>query len=115
MEISERHKNEPRMEPSLFHRMRAMMVIIEGEMDEVIEEYERKPTGAKEKEWHDLKKVILSICDDYIPSINVQNTEPNVQEDNHVAEVRDDHVVPNHDVNQKASKGSYWTEVKGMV
>lgn len=105
LQTSGRHKIEPRMEPELFDRMRAMMVIIEGEMDEVLEEHQSTHAEEKVKEWHKLKEVALSICDDYIPDLEIHTANFDVQEGKHVAEVRDDHVVLNHGVSQNALKG----------
>lgn len=64
LEVDERHVIKQRLEPKLFQKMRATLVIIEGEMDEVRIDYRQAPGKAKAKELHDLAKVALSIFDD---------------------------------------------------
>ena len=112
----------------MFHAMRATPTIIEAEMDDVLDE--NNPIAHRAKEWNNLCKVALSVCDDYMHTevfeswkdcsprqkrrttavsgsvLTTQYNEknPNQLEDDHVEEVRDDHVVLNHDANPKEEK-----------
>ena len=73
LRVNQRHWQEPPLEPKLFHRMRATMALIEGEMHETLEEVNTMFANTRMSEWQNLKKVALSICDDYTPDASMGN------------------------------------------
>ena len=68
MELSDVHNGEQPLEPRLFHQMRSKMVIVEAEMDEILDKEYPMTEKEKRTEWHRLKRVAISICDDYRPA-----------------------------------------------
>lgn len=110
LEIDERHLIEPELKHEEFHKMRKTMVIIEGEMDEALAEHRHTPTKAKKKEWHDLKNVVLSMCDDYLFYTDIHDAKSNIQEGELKVEIRDDHVVSKPEVSQNALKEEFVNE-----
>ena len=67
LKISEKHHTEPPLNPKMFQRMRATLEVIEMEMDEIIEENNGMMEKEREMEWHKMKIVALSVCNDYPP------------------------------------------------
>lgn len=65
--FNRRHEREPPLAPNMFHHMRATMEAIEIEMDEVLDPEIEMPEEKRKMEWNKLKKVSLSVCDDYLP------------------------------------------------
>ena len=66
MKTNRRHKEEPSLAPEKFHKMRATMVVIEAEMDEIVDPDNNMPMEEKEREWNQFREVALSVCDDYM-------------------------------------------------
>lgn len=75
MEVIERQWIQKRLEPKMFHSMRAQMHILEADMDEVRQE-ECTTREDREREWGRLRDVAMSLRDDYHPDV-VQNCQAN--------------------------------------
>ena len=130
LETNERHMKEPRLKAEIFHKLRSILTIIEAEMDEVLDNIGSVGEDERKREWNNWNKVAISVCDEYIHAevfescegytpkqkqrviirndsvLATQCQEKNhIQlEDDHVEEVRDDHVVLDHDANPKGEQ-----------
>ena len=107
MELIKRHWMETPMELQMFQQMRRNMLAIEHEMDDALT---TKATTQKEKEreWHGLKDLVFSLCNDYLSGAlnnnartratgsdrGLHTTKEQVQ--HHDAKTRDDHVGRSH-------------------
>ena len=74
MKLTAQHYKEMPMESTTFHQMRSHMLAIEMEMDDALSTKELT-TKERKREWHRLKDLVLSICDDYHPDVLHYNAE----------------------------------------
>ena len=107
MELIKRQWMETPMEPQMFQQMRRNMLAIELEMDDALT---TKATTQKEKEreWHGLTDLVLSLCNDYLSGALNNNARTRATESDrglhatkeqvhyHDAGTRDDHVGRSH-------------------
>lgn len=75
MDITTQHWSEERLTTTMFKSMRNHMTIVETEMDEVLDNQDTT-TSKRRREWHLLKDIAVSICDDYKSDV-MQYSEPN--------------------------------------